>query len=134
VANVTGVYVSAGLLDESRALLFGGLSIALGIVTYSKPVMITVGRSIVRVDAFSALIVVLAEAVTVHAAAWVGVPVSTSQAVVGAVIGVGLVKQASAVRGHVVQRILWCWLASPVIAAAVALFLHFVTHLQYVPD
>jgi PiT family inorganic phosphate transporter len=133
VANVTGVYVSAGLLNASQAALVGGGAIALGVITYSKPVMSTVGKKIVRLDAFSALVVVLAEAVTVHAYAWVGVPVSTSQAVVGAVIGVGLVKQASAVKASVIWRIVWGWLLTPAIAALVSVLLWFVTHLQYVP-
>jgi len=132
VANVTGVYVGAGLLDARAAVLVGGASIALGILTYSKPVMLTVGRKIMRLDAFSALVVVLAEAVTVHVFAVVGVPVSPSQAVVGAVIGVGLVKQASAIRGDLIARILLGWLATPVIAAAVAVLLFFVTHLRFV--
>jgi len=58
VANVTGVYVGAGLLDVQSAVLIGGLSIGFGVITYSKPVMATVGKSIVRLDAFSAFIVV----------------------------------------------------------------------------
>jgi PiT family inorganic phosphate transporter len=134
VANVTGVYYSAGFLSATKAALVGGASIVLGVMTYSKPVMKTVGTSIVRLDAFSALVVVLAEALTVHIYTWVGVPVSTSQAVVGAVIGVGLVKQASAVRGRTVGRVFLGWLATPLVSFALAVLLHFVTHLKYVPS
>ncbi|MFH1132222.1 MAG: anion permease [Pseudomonadota bacterium] len=133
VANVTAVYVGAGVIDSTTAAWLGGASIALGTLTYSRPVMNTVGRKIVRLDAFSALVVVLAEAIVVHFYAWVGVPVSTSQAVVGAVIGVGLIKQATAIRGAVVLRILMGWVATPIIAALVSMLLYFVTHLQYVP-
>ena len=133
VANVTGVYHAAGMLTVPQAVMVGGVSIALGVITYSKPVMMTVGRSIVRLDAFSSLIVVLAEALTVHFYAWVGVPVSTSQAVVGAVVGVGLLEQANAVRGVVLLRIGLGWLATPIIAFGFAVALHYVTHLQYVP-
>ncbi len=132
VANVTGVYVGAGLLTASSATLVGGASIALGILTYSKPVMLTVGRKIMRLDAFSALVVVLAEALTIHIFAMIGVPVSTSQAVVGAVIGVGLVKQASAIKSHLILRIMLGWLATPAIAALVSMLLFFVTHLKFV--
>jgi len=132
VANVTGVYVAAGLLTVPQATLIGASSIALGVLTYSKPVMMTVGRKIVRLDAFSALVVVLAEALTIHAYAWIGVPVSTSQAVVGAVIGVGLIKQASSVKGSVVGRILLGWLVTPLVAALISILLWFLTHLRYV--
>jgi len=133
VANVTGVYVGAGLLTPRWAVIVGGISIALGVLTYSKPVMTTVGKSIVRLDAFSSLVVVLSEAVVVHVYAVVGVPVSTSQAVVGAVIGVGLIKQASAVKASVIYRIVMGWIVTPVIAALVAAGLYFVLHLRYVP-
>ena len=132
VANVTGVYVGAGLLSVQSAVLIGGLSIGFGVLTYSKPVMSTVGKSIVRLDAFSAFVVVLAEAITVHAYSWVGVPVSTSQAVVGAVIGVGLIKQATAVKGSVVLRIVLGWLATPIFAGLITAAIYFVAHLQYV--
>jgi PiT family inorganic phosphate transporter len=133
VANVTAVYVGAGLIEHKLAAWIGGAAIALGVLTYSKPVMMTVGRKIVRLDAFGALVVVLAEAIIVHVYAWVGVPVSTSQAVIGAVIGVGLIKQASAVKGSVVLRIVLGWLATPVIAALVSVLLYFLIHLRYVP-
>ena len=132
VANVTGVYYASGMLTARGAALLGGASIALGVLTYSHRVMETVGRSIVRLDAFSALVVVLAEAITVHLYAWVGVPVSTSQAVVGAVIGVGLVKQASAIRSGVVARVVAGWIATPLLSAGVAALLVFVSHLRYV--
>ena len=61
VANVTGVYVGAGMLTVFMAALIGGLSIAFGVMTYSRSVMETVGSELVRLDPFSALVVVLAE-------------------------------------------------------------------------
>jgi len=133
VANVTAVYVGAGLLTPETGALVGGLAIAVGVLTYSKPVMMTVGKAIVRLDAFGALIVVVAEAIVVHLYAMIGVPVSTSQAVVGAVIGVGLIKQASAIKASVIYRILAGWLVTPVIAGLVAALVYFLTHLRYVP-
>ncbi|MBN2356742.1 inorganic phosphate transporter, partial [candidate division KSB1 bacterium] len=51
VANVSGVYVSAGVLNPLQASIFGGLAIAAGVLTYSKKVMFTVGRGIFALDA-----------------------------------------------------------------------------------
>jgi PiT family inorganic phosphate transporter len=133
VANVTAVFVGAGVLSMSAAALIGGLSIGLGILTFSRPVMETVGKRIVRLDPFSALVVVLAEAVTVHFYAVVGVPVSTSQAVVGAVLGVGIIKGIQTVSGRTLLNILVGWCLTPVVAALLALAIHFAIHLQYVP-
>ena len=121
VANVTAVFVGADFLTMPLALLIGGLSIGLGIVTFGRPVMNTVGTRLVRLDSFSAFIVLLAEALTVHFYTFVGVPVSTSQAIVGAVLGIGLLKGASTVSRKTLAGILFGWLFTPIVAACIAL-------------
>ncbi|MDA0989838.1 MAG: inorganic phosphate transporter [Verrucomicrobia bacterium] len=133
VANVTGVFVGAGLLTVFAAALIGGLSIALGIMTYSRGVMETVGKRLVKLDPFSALIVVLAEAITVHVYSMIGVPVSTSQAVVGGVLGVGIVKGINTIRVRTLRNIVVGWFLTPLIACFLALAINFVSHLKYIP-
>ena len=133
VANVTAVFVGAGMLSLSAATLIGGLSIALGILTFSKGVMETVGKKLVRLDPFSALVVVLAEAITVHIYALIGVPVSTSQAVIGAVLGVGIVKGVNTIRRRTLVNIFLAWFITPFVAFTLALFLDFAIHLRYIP-
>ena len=133
VANVTAVFVGAGHLSVFSAALIGGLSIGLGILTLSKRVMETVGKKLVRLDPFSALVVLLAEAITVHIYTFIGVPVSTSQAVIGAVLGVGIVKGISTVSGRTLVNILIAWLLTPAVAGFIATALDFIIHLQYVP-
>ncbi len=131
VANVTGVFYGAGFLPVQAAALIGGVGIALGILSFSKGVMGTVGRGMVKLDGYSALIVVLANAATVHMYAVIGVPVSTSQAVVGAVLGIGLLKRAEALKKRAILGVLSGWVATPVIAALVSVLIYFVTHLKY---
>jgi len=133
VANVTAVFVGAGELTLFSAVLLGGLSIDLGILTFSRRVMETVGRRLVRLDPFSALVVLLAEAITVHIYTIIGVPVSTSQAVIGAVLGVGIIKGISTVERRTLINILFGWFLTPTIAAAIALSIYFAIHLRYVP-
>jgi len=133
VANVTAVFVGAGHISALTATLIGGLSIALGILTFSRSVMETVGRKLVRLDPFSALVVVLAEGITVHLYTFVGVPVSTSQAVIGAVLGVGLVKGMSTVSKRTLINILIGWFLTPAIACFTAVSLYFAANLKYVP-
>ena len=133
VANVTAVFVGAGLLSVFTATLVGGLSIGMGILTFSRRVMETVGQKLVRLDPFSALVVVLAEAVTVHFYTFVGVPVSTSQAVIGAVLGVGIVKGISTVKHRTLLNILIGWFLTPVLAGFFSSLIFFIVHLQYVP-
>ena len=134
VANVTAVFVGAGHLSVFSAALIGGLSIGLGILTLSKRVMETVGKKLVRLDPFSALVVLLAQSITVHIYTFIGVPVSTSQAVIGAVLGVGIVKGISTVSGRTLVSILIAWLLTPAIAGFFATALDFTIHLQYVPN
>jgi PiT family inorganic phosphate transporter len=133
VANVTAVFVGAGHLSVFSATLVGGLSIGLGILTLSKRVMETVGKKLVRLDPFSALVVLLAEAVTVHIYTFIGVPISTSQAVIGAVLGVGIVKGINTVSGRTLLNIIIGWLLTPAIAGFMATALDFAIHLQYAP-
>jgi len=132
VANVTAVFVGAGLITVFFATLIGGVSIALGIITYSKPVMETVGKKLVKLDPFSAFVVVLAEAITVHIYTIIGVPVSTSQAVIGAVIGVGIVKGVHTVSKKTLQNILLAWVLTPVVSCFIALIIDFTYNLHYI--
>ncbi|MBC8178514.1 MAG: anion permease [Desulfobacteraceae bacterium] len=134
VANVTAVFVGAGELTVFSAVLLGGLSIDLGILTFSRRVMETVGRRLVKLDPFSALVVLLAEAITVHIYTIIGVPVSTSQAVIGAVLGVGIVKGIRTVERRTLINILVGWLLTPAIAAVIALSIYFAMQLRYVPS
>ena len=120
VANVTAVLVSIKMLTPIKACLFGGLAIALGAVTFSHGVMMTVGKGIVKLDVFSSLCCVLALAITIHIYAMIGVPVSTSQVIIGAVLGIGVVKGLQTVNGGMLCRIMSGWLATPFIAAGVA--------------
>ncbi len=116
VANVTGVYVSSGFLSPTLGALIGALSIGLGILTFSRRVIETVGNDLVQLDAVTALIAILAEAITLNVYTVIGVPVSASQAVVGAVLGVGLVKGVKTIDGRVLLRVLFGWVGTPAIA------------------
>jgi PiT family inorganic phosphate transporter len=130
VANVTGIFsgqfTSFGIGDHELALL-GGASIALGAVTFGKPVMATVGTAIVPLNAFTGLAAVAAMAITVHFFAVVGVPVSTSQAIVGAIVGIGLMRGGASIRFRTIGRIAIGWISTPLAAlilsaAGVAIF------------
>ena len=123
VANVTGVYVGAGVLSVGMASLIGGLSIASGVLTYSKKVMMTVGKGIAPLDPFSGLIAVVAEALTLHIFTQIGVPVSSSQAIVGAVVGVGLVGDVRTVSHRMLARIAMGWLLTPIASGALTYLL-----------
>lgn len=120
VANVTGVYVGAGLLTVPAATLVGGGSIALGVITFSRRVMETVGEKLVPLGPLPALVAVAAQAASLQVFAVLGVPVSASQAVVGAVLGIGLVKGVKTVNARQLAMIGLGWVATPTTAGLVS--------------
>jgi PiT family inorganic phosphate transporter len=143
MANVVGVYsgldflagVSIGPLELSQArilALFGGAAISLGVITYSRRVILTVGRDLVKLDAITAFIAVMAQAVVVDffAHTWdfgtfvfPAIPVSTSQAMVGAVLGIGIVRGFQEVNKRLLGQIALSWVATPFAAAGLTYLL-----------
>jgi len=146
VANVVGVFLPSvpdikldfGLfyLDGSQLLfLVGGISIAVGIITYSKKVMKTVGNDLMKLSAESALVIVLSHSLVLfifssttlsNAVQSIGlpaiplVPVSSSQAIVGAIMGIGFLKGGRGITFNVLGKISIGWIATPIIAGVIS--------------
>lgn len=133
VANVAVVFVRAGTFAPPAAALAGGLMMAVGVLTFSRHVIRTVGGGIARIGSFEALAAVLAMALVVHLFALLGVPVSTSHAIVGALAGLGLVRGWQVLRWRTLGQIALAWLVTPLLAAALSMLLFVLTHLRYTP-
>lgn len=117
VANVTSIYAGKlNLITKEQAVLIGGFSIALGVIMFSKRVMKTIGKGLVPMSPVSGLISVAAGAITVYVFALIGIPVSTSQAIVGAVIGIGIEKGMRAIELRAIGNVLIAWTVTPLIA------------------
>ena len=121
VANATGIFSGQleGVSDRWLAVL-GGLAIASGVLTYSKRVMMAVGKGVMRPDAFTAFVAVSSMAVTVHIFAMIGVPVSTSQGIIGAIIGIGLFRGVHVLKFRVLRNIAFGWMLTPAISLILA--------------
>ncbi|MBN1696141.1 MAG: inorganic phosphate transporter [Spirochaetales bacterium] len=78
--------------------------------------MITIGKKLVKLDPYSGLVAVLSESVIIHIYAIIGVPVSSSQAIVGAVPGIGVLKGVQTIHFRVLFGIVFGWLGTPLIA------------------
>ena len=153
IANVMGVFVPISpftelnimnvltLSSQGQLFLLGGLAISVGVITYSKKVMITVGNDLLRLTPVAAFIVVIAHSIVLFVFASKGlsnflisinlppiplVPVSSSQAVVGAVIGIGLLKGGKEVRWNIAGKITIGWVLLPIIAALISFIVLFV--------
>ncbi|MEW6335060.1 MAG: inorganic phosphate transporter, partial [Thermodesulfobacteriota bacterium] len=110
-------------------------AIALGTFTYGKRVMLTVGEGITEMSPVAALVAVLANALVLFLFASQGlerlllesglpafplVPVSSSQAIVGSVIGIALVRGGRGIRWRVLGEITGAWLITPLVAVVIS--------------
>ena len=150
IGNVMGVFVPsspfeniniAGIFDISaveQLFLLGAIAIAVGVYTYSKRVMMTVGGSLMTLSPTGALVVVMGSSLVLFVfsskelsnfVASLGlppiplIPVSSSQAVVGAVIGIAMlqgIKGVRQVKWGVLGGIASGWVTTPVIAAVIS--------------
>lgn len=166
IANVVGVFVQScpfkplyfgnffKLSSEQVLFLLGALAVGTGIMTYSKKAIMTVGNNLMKMSPMVALIVVLAQSTVLllfsstTLNSWLEsmslptiplVPVSSSQAVIGAILGIGLVKGGRGINWGIVRRIVVGWMTAPLMAMGICFiclfFLANVFNLTvYLPD
>ena len=153
IANVMGVFVPIApftditisnfyiFSSQEQLFLLGGLAIAVGVFTYSKKVMFTVGNDLLKMSPVAAFIVVISHSIVLFLFASQGishflqsinlpsiplVPVSSSQAVVGGVIGIGLLKGGKEVQWSIAGKIAIGWITLPIIATLVSFIVLFI--------
>ena len=119
--NAVGPIANLEIFHPHILLGIGGLAIAIGAVTYGKKVADTVGKGITPLDVQGAFAAQFSSAFGMHMFSMLGIPVSTSSAIVGAVVGVGLVKGARSISRRTVLTILIGWILTPALAAVTAL-------------
>ena len=143
IANVMGVFVPVSPFQDINFYFFhitnvqilfflGSLAISVGIITYSQRVMKTVGNDLMKLTPIASLIVVLAESLVLfifaskglkswltfhHLPSFPLVPVSSSQAVIGAVLGIALVQGGKNFKFSLLRKISLGWVFTPIIAA-----------------
>lgn len=122
--NAVGPIANLGIVHPKLLLLMGGLSIAFGAATYGRNVSDTVGKGITPLDIPGAFVAQVSSAFGMHLFSLLGIPVSTSSAIVGAVVGVGLVKGVKAISKKTLVTILLGWLLTPTFAALSAYLLY----------
>jgi PiT family inorganic phosphate transporter len=155
IANVMGVFIEAAPTQDfnfgmfsitgmQQLFLLGAVSIAVGIITYSKKIMSTVGNKLFALSTEAALVVVLAHSLVlfVFSSQWLSdavqsiglpaiplVPVSSSQAIIGAILGIGLLKGGKEIKLDVMGGIALGWVTTPIASGIITFFsLFFMEH------
>jgi PiT family inorganic phosphate transporter len=124
---IAGALFAGGLISEFRidlwVVLAAHAAIALGTLSGGWRIIHTMGQKITRLQPVGGFAAETAGAVSLFTATALGVPVSTTHTITGAIVGVGSTRRLSAVRWGIAGRIVWAWIltipASALIAAGV---------------
>ena len=124
------LYSSFGEMAQKSSLplwilLIGGFGIVLGLATFGYRVMQTIGSKITELVPTRGFSAELAAAATVVIASRTGIPVSTTQIAVGAVMGVGLARGIGALDLRVVGGIMMSWVITLPVGALLSIFFFF---------
>lgn len=125
VANATGVLVGVGMATPFQAAALGGIAIVLGIAMWGYRVMETVGSRITNLLPSMAFVAEIAASLNVHLYTLLGLPVSTTHSIVGAIFGVGLVFGRRSIDMHTARDIVLAWAATPAASGVVSFVLYF---------
>ncbi len=132
VSIVTSVQDGATEIVQQKSalpiwiLILGGVGIVLGLITMGYKVMQTIGTKITELTPTRGYCATLAAAITVVLASKTGLPVSTTQIAVGAVIGVGLARGVGAIDLRVIGSIVMSWLITLPVGALLAAIFFFI--------
>jgi len=121
----TGGEVASKSLMPWWILLLGGAGIVAGLAMLGYKVIETVGRNITELTPSRGFAAELAAATTVVLASGIGLPISTTHTLVGAVLGVGLARGLSAVDLGVVGRIIISWVVTLPVGAGLSIIFFF---------
>ena len=131
LAAIYGVVESGGLIGSKTSLplwilLVGGSGIAVGLITYGHRVIATIGTGITQLTPSRGFAATLAAAATVVIASGTGIPVSTTQVLVGAVLGVGLARGMAALDTRVINKIFLSWIVTLPAGALMSIIFFFI--------
>ncbi|MCS5591280.1 MAG: inorganic phosphate transporter [Gammaproteobacteria bacterium] len=117
LAAVYSIVESGGDIASKSALpswilLVGGGGIVFGLATFGFKVMRTIGQGITELTPSRGFAAELAAATTVVLASYTGLPVSTTQVLVGAVLGVGIARGLASLNMSVINRIFLSWIVT----------------------
>ena len=127
---IAGVLLTAGYLDTFTipfwVVLSAHAAIGLGTLSGGWRIVHTMGSKITKLQPFGGFAAETAGAITLFMASGLGVPVSTTHTITGAIIGVGSVKRVSAVRWGVARQIVWAWVLTIPASGLIAALTYFI--------
>jgi PiT family inorganic phosphate transporter len=130
---ITSLLFTAGLINEFAVPLWvviaANAAIALGTLTGGWRIVKTMGQRITKLQPIDGFCAETASAASIFLATHLGIPVSTTHVITGAISGVGSARRLSAVRWGVTINIVWAWIFTIPGAAVIAAIVYFLIHL-----
>jgi inorganic phosphate transporter, PiT family len=127
---IAGVLFTAGYLQTFYipfwVIMAAHAAIAIGTLTGGWRIVHTMGSKITKLQPFGGFAAETAGALTLFMASSLGVPVSTTHTITGAIVGVGAIRRMSAVRWGLARRIVWAWVLTIPAAAFIAAMSYYV--------
>ena len=125
----TSLLFAGGLIPEFKIPLWVVLSahaaIALGTLGGGWRIVKTMGQRITKLRPIDGFCAETSSAASIFLATYLGIPVSTTHVITGAISGVGSANRLSAVRWNVTTRIVWAWIFTIPAAAVIAVLIYF---------
>ena len=122
------------MLNTKVVLAASAVVIGLGTYSGCKRIIRTLGMSLVKLDPVQGFAAETSAATVLELASFLGIPVSTTHTITGAVMGVGATKRLTAVRWGVATSIIWAWVLTIPITAAISAGLFTVAKLVFAAD
>ena len=129
VFGATSGQLGAEVAVPYRVLLIGALGIVVGLATYGYKIMATIGKKITELTPSRGFAAEFGAATTIVMASKLGLPVSTTHTLVGAVIGVGFARGIGAINTKVVSGIILSWFITVPFTAILAALLFLIGRL-----
>ena len=123
LATIMGPAVHGGVMEAWHAFLVGSLFVFLGAFFLSYRVVDTVGKGITALDPFSGFAAQFGAGACVLLFTFLGMPISTTYCIIGAISGVGLVKGMGTVRKELLMKIVRNWILGPSLGFGICFFL-----------
>jgi phosphate/sulfate permease len=123
--NAVGVFFGLKLMTPMKAGFVGGIVMAIGALTWGRPILEKVGKGIVQLDLNMGVGAKVAQSITAHTAAFLGYPTSMNQALIGGVAGAGGARGIKTLDLKAMKEIVFSWFFTPVVAGIVSFILYF---------
>lgn len=111
-------------------LAFGGFGIVVGLATYGYKVIETIGKKITELTPTRGFCAEFSAATTILVASKMGLPISTTHCIVGAILGIGLARGISALNIRVLKDIIMSWVITIPSSAVTAVVVYYVLKLS----